>query len=112
MNSLDTFDLIKASYCISCDHLKKLNEDYKKYNNDFIKKQFTCLNKNKENYNYNTRFYDGYNQSYISKKTCYDPSLNPRDDRLWELLFNSLVNDYDNNNINFNQNTRRKTKLG
>jgi subfamily B ATP-binding cassette protein MsbA len=29
---MDSIDLINQSYCISCDHIKKINEDYKKYN--------------------------------------------------------------------------------
>ena len=31
-NNLNNLDLLNQSYCISCDHIKKLNEDYKKYN--------------------------------------------------------------------------------
>ena len=47
--------------------------------------------------------------AYINKKTCYNPSLNQQDNHNWELLFIQLNNNL--SNINFNENTRRKTKL-
>lgn len=107
---MNNLDLIKQSYCISCDHIKKLNEDYKKYNDTVFNKQFTCIkNKNKENYKYNTNINDIINSSYITKKTCYDDSLQEKDNHIWDLLFIENTNDL--LNINFNENTRIKTKL-
>lgn len=117
---MNNLDLLKQSYCISCKHINKLNEDYKNYNNTVFNKQFTCLkNKNKEDYNRgnNNRNnnYDNYNDkiqsSYITKKSCYDPSLNTIDNHIWDLLFIQLNNDLNNNlNITFNENTKRKIR--
>ena len=110
---MSKLDLINQSYCISCNHIKILNEDYKKYNDSVFNKQFTCLkNKHKEYelYSYNTYFNNIMPSTYINKKTCYDASLNNNDktNRNWDLLFLDITED---NNIRFNQNTRRKTKL-
>ena len=120
LNNSNNLDLLNQSYCISCDHIKKLNEDYRKYNDTVFNKHFTCLrNKDNEDYNYKSRTYNtnNYNNrnydlmpsANINKKTCYDPSLNERDNRDWELLFIQINNNL--SNINFNVNTRRKTKL-
>lgn len=111
---MSNLDLLNESYCISCDHIKKINEDYRNYNNTVFNKHFSCLrNKDKEDYNYNfnirVNFNNKINPTYISKKTCYNPALNEIDNHTWELLFIQVTNNL--NNINFNENTRRKTKL-
>lgn len=109
---MNTLNLIDKSFCISCDHIRKLNEDYKNYNDAMFKKQFTCknLNNDKQIYDkYNNGIYNSIPSDYISKKTCYNRDLNDKDEYLWELMFS---NNYNNlNNTMFNQNTRRKTKL-
>ena len=68
---MENLDLLNQSYCISCDHIKKINEEYKKYNDTVFNKQFSCIrNKNKEDYNYNyiynTNSNDIIGSSYIT----------------------------------------------
>lgn len=115
---MENLDLLNQSYCISCDHIKKINEEYKKYNDTIFNKQFSCIrNKNKEDYNYNN--YTSYSNdiirsSYITKKTCYDPSLNEIDNKTWDLIFKQVSNDNGNDNdfrnARFNENTKQKTR--
>lgn len=106
---MNTLNLIDKSFCISCDHIRKLNEDYKNYNDAMFKKQFTCKNLNNDKQIYDNGIYNSIPSDYISKKTCYNRDLNDKDEYLWELMFS---NNYNNlNNTMFNQNTRRKTKL-
>ena len=118
---MENLDLLNQSYCISCDHIKKINEEYKKYNDTVFNKQFSCIrNKNKEDYNYNyiynTHSNDIIGSSYITKKTCYDPSLNETDNKTWDLIFKRVSNDNGNDNGNdfrntrFNLNTKQKTR--
>ena len=118
INNSNNLDLLNQSYCISCEHIKKLDEDYKKYNDTVFNKHFSCLrNKNNEDYNYNSKtYYSNYNtrnndlipSSYITKKTCYNSSLKEQDNHTWDLLFIQINDNL--LNINFNENTRRKTK--
>jgi hypothetical protein len=113
---MNDLELINKSYCISCDHIKKINEEYKRYNDTVFNKQFTCMrNKDKENYLYNK--YVNYNilkSAYINKKTCYNPVLNEQDARMWELLLYDINGNQIeglNPNSKFNENTRRKTRI-
>jgi len=109
---MDDLNLLNKSYCISCDHIKKINEEYKRYNDTVFNKQFTCMrNKDKENYKYFKLVDYNIKSSYINKKTCYNPVLNEQDARMWELLllYDINGNRIDNNNIRFNENTRKKT---
>jgi hypothetical protein len=112
---MDDLNLLNKSYCISCDHIKKINEEYKRYNDTIFNKQFTCMrNKDKENYKYFKLVdYNILKSANINKKTCYNPSLNEKDARMWELLllYDINGNRIDPHNIRFNENTRRKTRF-
>lgn len=111
---MNDLNLLNKSYCISCDHIKKINEEYKRYNDTVFNKQFTCMkNKDKENYQYFKLADYNIKSSYINKKTCYNPALNEQDARMWELLllYDINGNRIDSNNIRFNENTRRKTRF-
>jgi hypothetical protein len=111
---MNDLELMNKSYCISCDHIKKINEEYKRYNDTVFNKQFTCMrNKDKENYQYNRTVDYNIKSAYINKKTCFNPNLNEQDARMWELLllYDINGNRIDNHNIRFNENTRRKTRF-
>ena len=112
---MEDLDLLNQSYCISCDHIKKINEEYKKFNDTVFNKKFSCIrNKNKEDYNYTTYSNDIIGSTYITKKTCYDPSLNETDNKTWDLIFKQVCDDKGNGNdfrnARFNLNTKQKTR--
>jgi len=95
-------DLAKLSDNISCDHIKKLETDYCKFNNMMFHNKFinNCYNTNIDT-NYDN--IDKLNAPiYISKKTCFNYT-SIVDENLWNTYFNSKLN-----NIKFNQNTKRK----
>jgi hypothetical protein len=104
---MDTTNLERMSYNISCDHITKLNEKYDKHNKTAFDQHFKCIEPSND-YDRNTRYLNSF---YISKKGCIFTSTEP-DQLQWTKVFNDdsspLGYKDDNAKVKFNENTRRK----